>query len=131
VLGYILRLLPIGIGMGIFQSPNNSAIMGTAPRERLGIISGLLSTVRTLGQTSGVAVLGALWAGRVAVYAGGLVEGGATAAPMTAQLAGLQDTFIIVTVLMALSLSLSVWGLMQERRTATVIIKPDANKIEI
>jgi EmrB/QacA subfamily drug resistance transporter len=31
--GYILRLIPIGVGMGIFQSPNNSAIMGAAPRS--------------------------------------------------------------------------------------------------
>ena len=135
VLGYILRLLPIGIGMGIFQSPNNSAIMGTAPRERLGVVSGLLSTTRTLGQTTGVAVLGAVWASHVAAYAGGLVEGGATAAPMMAQLAGLQDTFIIVSVLMALSLGLSIWGLIQERRSGVrrrpVIIEPDVNKIEV
>ena len=31
-LGYVLRMLPIGLGMGVFQSPNNSAIMGAAPR---------------------------------------------------------------------------------------------------
>ena len=30
--GYVLRMLPIGLGMGTFQSPNNSAIMGAAPR---------------------------------------------------------------------------------------------------
>jgi nitrate/nitrite transporter NarK len=34
--GYVLRFLGIGLGMGIFQSPNNSAIMGAALRERLG-----------------------------------------------------------------------------------------------
>lgn len=125
-LGYVLRLLPIGIGMGLFQSPNNSAIMGTAPRERLGVVSGLLSTTRTLGQTTGVAVMGALWASRVAFHAGGgLVEGGATAAPMAAQLAGLQDTLVSAAVLMALGLGLSVWGLVQERRgrrMTTVVI---------
>ena len=62
-LGYILRFLPVGLGMGMFQSPNNSAIMGAAPRERLGIASGMLAVTRTLGQTTGIAVLGALWAG--------------------------------------------------------------------
>ena len=53
---------PIGIGVGMFQSPNNSAIMGSAPPERLGIASGMLAVTRTLGQTTGIAILGALWA---------------------------------------------------------------------
>ncbi|HVO69054.1 MAG TPA: DHA2 family efflux MFS transporter permease subunit, partial [Aggregatilineaceae bacterium] len=35
--GYIVRLLPLGFGVGLFQSPNNSAVMGSAPRERLGV----------------------------------------------------------------------------------------------
>ncbi len=35
-LGYILRTIPIGLGMGLFQSPNNSAIMGSVPKNRLG-----------------------------------------------------------------------------------------------
>ena len=57
VLGYVLRFLPVGLGLGIFQSPNNSAIMGTAPKKYLGIVSGLLSISRTLGQTSGIATI--------------------------------------------------------------------------
>ena len=57
-LGYVLRMLPIGLGMGVFQSPNNSAIMGAAPRNRLGVASGMLSITRTLGQTAGIALLG-------------------------------------------------------------------------
>lgn len=116
VAGYILRLLPVGLGMGIFQSPNNSAIMGSAPRERLGVVSGLLSITRTLGQTAGIAVLGAFWAGRVIFHYGAIPDGGATAAPIEAQVGGLQDTFLAVTVLVALGLGLSVWGLVQERR---------------
>jgi fucose permease len=114
--GYILRLLPIGIGMGIFQSPNNSAIMGTVPRERLGIASGLLSITRTLGQTVGIATLGALWASRVMFHTGQFLEGGATTAPASAQIAGLHDTFVVVTFLMVLGLALSIWGLVRERR---------------
>jgi MFS family permease len=40
-LGYILRVAPFGIGLGLFQSPNNSAIMGSVPTNRLGIASGV------------------------------------------------------------------------------------------
>ena len=61
-LGYILRFLPVGLGLGIFQSPNNSAIMGAAPRDRLGVVSGLLALTRTVGQTTGIALVGAVWA---------------------------------------------------------------------
>jgi EmrB/QacA subfamily drug resistance transporter len=114
--GYLLRLLPIGIGMGVFQSPNNSAIMGAVIRERLGIASGLLSVTRVLGQTTGIAVLGALWASRVMAQTGTILSGGATIAPPDAQVAGLQDTFAVVLLLMVVAIVLSTWGLVQERR---------------
>jgi EmrB/QacA subfamily drug resistance transporter len=115
-LGYILRFLPIGIGMGVFQSPNNSAIMGSAPRTRLGVASGLLSITRTLGQITGIAVLAALWAGRVAYHVGDVLQGGATTAPAATQVAALQDTFSVVMILVGLALMLGIWGLVQERR---------------
>ncbi len=115
-MGYLLRLLPIGIGMGVFQSPNNSAIMGSVSRERLGIASGLLSISRVLGQTTGIAALGAFWASRVITRTGTILAEGATAAPIPAQVAGLQDTFWVVVILIALGLVFSVWSLVQERR---------------
>jgi EmrB/QacA subfamily drug resistance transporter len=55
-LGVILRMLPFGIGMGLFQPPNNSAIMGAVPTSRLGIASGMISAIKNLGSMSGVAV---------------------------------------------------------------------------
>jgi EmrB/QacA subfamily drug resistance transporter len=116
-LGYISRFLPIGIGIGIFQSPNNSAVMGAVPRTRLGVVSGLLSITRTLGQITGIAALGALWASRVVLRAGQDLPDGATAAPPAAQVAGLNDTFTVVVIMIALALMLAVWGLVQERRS--------------
>jgi EmrB/QacA subfamily drug resistance transporter len=118
-LGFLVRFLPVGIGMGIFQSPNNSAIMGSAPRERLGVASGMLAITRTLGQTTGIALLGALWAGRVAHYSGDIYQGDATAAPPSAQVAGLQDTALVMITLVCLALILGLWGLRQERRGRT------------
>lgn len=115
-LGYVLRFLPVGIGMGLFQSPNNSAVMGSVPRAHLGVASGLLSITRTLGQTTGIAVLGAIWASRVTQLANGPTPGGATNAPPAVQVAALQQTFGVVLALLAFGLLLSVWGLVQERR---------------
>jgi len=112
----VLRFLPVGLGVGIFQSPNNSAIMGAAPRDRLGIASGMLAVTRTLGQTTGIAVLGALWAGQVFKHAGEVLTAGATAAPIPAQVFALRDTFVIVSVLIFAALLLSLWGLREESR---------------
>jgi EmrB/QacA subfamily drug resistance transporter len=58
-LKFILLTLPNGIGMAIFQSPNNAAIMAAAPRRRLGVANGMLGLSRTLGQLAGVSILGA------------------------------------------------------------------------
>lgn len=113
---YLTAVLPFGAGIGIFQSPNNSAVMGAVIREKLGVTSGLLAMTRTLGQTIGISVLGAVWAGRVLVYAGEKIAGGATAAPITAQITGLQDTFRLITILITAALLLTLYGLVQERR---------------
>ncbi|MBC7326042.1 MAG: MFS transporter, partial [Moorella sp. (in: Bacteria)] len=52
------RLALFGIGTGIFQSPNNSAVMGAVPRPYLGIASGTLATVRNTGMALGIAIGG-------------------------------------------------------------------------
>src|SRR5690242_8955673 len=39
----------LGIGMGIFQTPNNKLLMSSVPRHWLGIGSSVLSIVRRLG----------------------------------------------------------------------------------
>jgi MFS family permease len=114
--GYILRFIPVGLGAGIFQSPNNSAIMGSAPRERLGIVSGLLAITRTLGQTTGIATLGAIWASRTFYHAGQIYPGGATEAPIAAQIAGQQDAFSLTVILVLIGLGLGIWALVEERR---------------
>ncbi len=56
----VWRVAIFGFGTGIFQSPNNSAAMGSAPTEHLGIASGILSTVRTVGMVMGIAAGGAV-----------------------------------------------------------------------
>lgn len=52
----------IGLGTGTFISPNNSAIMGAAARERQGIAAGLLATARSTGMVLGVGIAGAIFA---------------------------------------------------------------------
>jgi predicted MFS family arabinose efflux permease len=54
------RLALFGLGTGIFQSPNNSAVMGSSPRPQLGIASGVLAAVRNVGMVLGIATGGAV-----------------------------------------------------------------------
>ena len=112
---FLLRFVPIGIGMGLFQSPNNSAIMGAAPRERLGVASGLLAMTRLVGQITGIAVLGALWAARTAVYSGPAWTGDPSTSPAAAQVAGLRDTSVLAVALVVVALLLGTWALRRER----------------
>ncbi len=52
------RLALFGLGTGVFQSPNNSAAMGSAPRQYLGVASGVLATMRNVGMALGIAAGG-------------------------------------------------------------------------
>ncbi|MCJ7557317.1 MAG: MFS transporter, partial [Gammaproteobacteria bacterium] len=54
----IWRLVICGIGAGMFQSPNNSAIMGSVPVFHLGIASGILAAMRNVGMVLGLALAG-------------------------------------------------------------------------
>ena len=47
----IWRMIVCGIGFGLFQTPNNSTIMASAPIQRSGGASGMIGTARLLGQT--------------------------------------------------------------------------------
>lgn len=47
------RMALCGLGFGFFQSPNNRAMVTSAPMHRSGAAGGALATARLLGQTAG------------------------------------------------------------------------------
>jgi DHA2 family multidrug resistance protein-like MFS transporter len=47
------RMAVCGLGFGFFQSPNNRAMVTSAPMHRSGAAGGMLATARLLGQTAG------------------------------------------------------------------------------
>jgi MFS family permease len=118
IAGYMLRYVPIGLGMGMFQSPNNNAIMSSVPRERFGVASGLLSLTRTLGQVTGIATLGAIWTGYV-LRNGSVIGDGVLSASPVDQVAALQGTMHVVmfAMIFAFLLSLTAWGVERRRKT--------------
>lgn len=51
-----LRMITIGIGMGLFSSPNTNAVMGSVSKDKLGVASGTLNMMRFLGQSLSLTV---------------------------------------------------------------------------
>jgi len=56
----MLGLSISGLGTGLFISPNNSALMGSAPAHRQGIASGILASSRNVGMVLGIGLAGAI-----------------------------------------------------------------------
>ncbi|WKY47628.1 MFS transporter [Eubacteriaceae bacterium ES3] len=46
----------LGIGNGLFQSPNNSLIMSTVPKHKLGIAGSVNALIRNMGMVFGIAL---------------------------------------------------------------------------
>jgi EmrB/QacA subfamily drug resistance transporter len=57
----VAALVLLGIGMGLFTPPNNSAIMGCAPADKLGVAGGVLNMMRSLGLIFGIDISGAIF----------------------------------------------------------------------
>mgnify|MGYP005837454389 CR=1 FL=1 len=52
----VLKLFFFGTGIALFNSPNNSALLGSVSRDKLGIVGGLLATMRNVGMLMGIAL---------------------------------------------------------------------------
>ncbi len=103
---FLLRMLPMGLGIGLFMSPNSTVILATAPRARLGVASGMVGLTRMLGQTTGIALLGAVFAANVSRFAGAAVD--VTVASPLAISQAFRIQFLIVAVVVAFAL---LWSL--------------------
>jgi MFS family permease len=57
----VATLAMIGVGVGLFNAPNSSAVMGAVPSARRGVAAAILSTARTLGNTLGLGLAGAIF----------------------------------------------------------------------
>ena len=58
----VIYLVILGIGMGMFSSPNTSAVMKSVRKDKTGVASGMLSTMRTVGQSLSLVLMGSVMA---------------------------------------------------------------------
>jgi MFS family permease len=116
-------LVMSAVAMGIFLGTIDGSIVNVALPTLVADLQTNFATVQwvvlayllALGQTTGIAVLGSIWTGRVYAYAGTVIDGGATAAPPALQVAGLQDTYFSIAFVIIVALALGIWGYVQER----------------
>ncbi len=64
-LGILVALCSTGLAIGLFQSPNNNAIMGAVPQSKLGVASAILATIRNLGLVTGTGLATGLFSWRL------------------------------------------------------------------
>ncbi|HEX7491956.1 MAG TPA: MFS transporter [Candidatus Limnocylindrales bacterium] len=96
----IWRLVLLGVGQGLFMSPNSSAVLGSVSRERVGTASGTLAQMRVNGQALGIAISGAVYATRLPIHLAELGHGVPTPAMQTAALtSAIHDAFIVAALI--------------------------------
>lgn len=60
----------IGLGSGLFTSPNTSTIMGAVETERQGTAAGVQAVARNVGMVFGIALAGAIFSARLSALGG-------------------------------------------------------------
>ncbi|MCJ7449774.1 MAG: MFS transporter [Bacteroidales bacterium] len=98
----IISLLAImGIGFGLFSSPNSNAIMSSVEKKHLGVASGVVGTMRMVGQmlSMGIAMM------LLALYMG---KGAITPATFPVFITVMRTGFVIFSVLCILGIFASL-----------------------
>jgi MFS family permease len=102
----IVALGLVGVGLGVFQTPNMSFVMGTIPREQQGVAGGVSQMMRTLGVVLGVTGASLLFNSRREVHATRLQLADVTTGQ--AFLPAFQDVFFVATCVSLLALGLAL-----------------------
>lgn len=62
IAGYVIAIALLTPGYQLFQAANNTSVMAATPKERRGVVSGLLGLSRNVGLIAGVTVMGSVFA---------------------------------------------------------------------
>ena len=86
--------LLMGLGSGLFQSPNNSSVISSVPRAKLGIAGGLNALVRNVGMVMGISFSVTLFENRQAA----ILHGISTPAPAQSIIAFMSSYHTVMLV---------------------------------
>ena len=108
-----VRVAMTGAGIGLFQASSATLIMGTVSANRLGTGGAILALSRSLGTVSSVAIMGAVFAGRLDFHASSIAQTSGEQAFVMA----FADTYLIAAILAAVAalVSVSYWPRLLKR----------------
>ncbi len=104
----VWRLVLLGVGQGMFMSPNSSAVLGSVPGGRVGTASGVLAQMRVTGQALGIALSAAIVATRLPVYLGAAGGTPSAAQESAALAAAIGDAFVVAAAVCAVGIATSL-----------------------
>jgi MFS family permease len=118
-ISFALAIFGLGLGMGMFASPNTASIMNSVPPEDRGVGSGMRSTLQNTGSTLGMSILFTIV---LVALAGSLGHGMSIAAANAGapQLSSTLDTIPPTTALFAAFLGYNPMGVLLSHLPATV-----------
>jgi len=101
VVGYIAPMVVMTAGYAMFQTSNNTAVMGEVAADQRGVVSGMLNLSRNLGLITGASVMGAVFA---------LASGASdiTTTRPEAVATGMRVTFAVAAALIVVALAMAV-----------------------
>jgi MFS family permease len=102
-----LLLTCTGIGQGFFNTSNQTAIIGSVPREYRGFATGLVQMVFGLGSLLGISLGGALLTLLFRRYSG-IADATPTATAAAPFVAAMNGTYAVCAVLLALAVAISL-----------------------
>lgn len=100
----IWRSSLVSLGFGLFQSPNSSSALNSAPLAQRGIASSLIAFMRNLGFVVGIAVAAAVWYSTRNRYA---LAYNVTYETPAAQLLGMHYAYLVMTGLVLMGAVIS------------------------
>jgi EmrB/QacA subfamily drug resistance transporter len=100
VAGYVMPIITMTTGYGLFQAANSSQMMAGASAAERGVVSGLLALSRNLGLVTGASAMGTVFAWGTSAHDVVTASSGAIAA-------GMHSTFMVAALLIGLSFLIS------------------------
>jgi MFS family permease len=105
----------LGIGNGLFQSPNNSLIMSTVPKHKLGIAGSVNALIRNMGMVFGIALSTTILYSRMSTVIGykvtDYVEG-----QSDAFIYGMQTVYLVAGSICLIGAALTALRLIRQRQ---------------
>ncbi|SFB44554.1 drug resistance transporter, EmrB/QacA subfamily [Cohnella sp. OV330] len=107
----------LGLGSGLFQSPNNSLVMSKVPKTQLGIAGSINALIRNVGMVAGITLATTTLFAVMSAKAGSRIKDfGSVSSDLF--LAGMHVVFLAASAICMVGALLTGWRLWSARRSA-------------